>query len=274
MLLGCLDTRRSRRYLNEAAWHLGSMAYLDAGVEPDGALARVSLYIPGPEAACLECGWGPNDYAALEHAYPCGGGAEAATTAPRRPWAPWLRPYKRQSARDCCSVPRRTSPAGVRSLRIWLSTKWFSRATRRNAACGCDHRTWPIEPLPRSAQSMAVGDVFALSQQNGQAAAAAFRVAKKEFVCGWSCPGCGRHTEAGLTLDGRGPGQRSRTAAGTCWPRRSNVHEWLDQGSLERGDQERPLASLGCRHGDILVVGGAGGQSYFEILGFGDGDES
>ncbi len=71
--------------MNQAAWRLG-VPWIDGAVDASGLLARVNVYVPGPESTCMECGWDDDDYdtAALEQPYPCqpGGGGPAATNAP------------------------------------------------------------------------------------------------------------------------------------------------------------------------------------------------
>jgi molybdopterin/thiamine biosynthesis adenylyltransferase len=79
-ILACVDSRAARQYLNQAARHLG-VPLLDAGVLPDNLLARVSVFVPGPARACLECTWDQADYDAIEQTYPCLGDApDAAST--------------------------------------------------------------------------------------------------------------------------------------------------------------------------------------------------
>jgi adenylyltransferase/sulfurtransferase len=82
VILTGLDSRRARQIVNERAWRLG-VPWIDAGVDGDGLLARITVYVPGRERPCIECGWGPRDYDALEQRFPCGGaqGEPAATNA-------------------------------------------------------------------------------------------------------------------------------------------------------------------------------------------------
>jgi hypothetical protein len=70
VIASCLDSLAARQSVNEAAWRVGS-TWVDAAVDADGRLARVIVYAPSPEAPCLECAWGPSDYAALEQRMPC-----------------------------------------------------------------------------------------------------------------------------------------------------------------------------------------------------------
>jgi adenylyltransferase/sulfurtransferase len=81
LVLGALDSRRARQVLiGELAWPLG-VPVVDGGVG-DGRLGRVQVFVPGAEAACLECTWGSADYRLAAREYPCvpGGSAQAAPT--------------------------------------------------------------------------------------------------------------------------------------------------------------------------------------------------
>lgn len=81
VLLGALDSRRARQVLvSEMGWPLG-VPVVDGGVG-EGLVGRVQVFIPGPEAACLECTWGREDYRQLAAEYPCvpGAAAEAPPT--------------------------------------------------------------------------------------------------------------------------------------------------------------------------------------------------
>jgi molybdopterin/thiamine biosynthesis adenylyltransferase len=76
VVLGALDSRRARQALvSEIAWPLG-VPVVDGGVG-EGLLGRVQVFVPGPDTACLECTWGPEDYRLLAREYPCVPGARA-----------------------------------------------------------------------------------------------------------------------------------------------------------------------------------------------------
>jgi molybdopterin/thiamine biosynthesis adenylyltransferase len=78
VLLGALDSRRARQVLvSEIGWPLG-VPVIDGGVG-EGWLGRVQVFVPGPEAACLECTWGAADYRQLAAEYPCLPGAAVST---------------------------------------------------------------------------------------------------------------------------------------------------------------------------------------------------
>lgn len=75
LVLAGLDSRRARQWVNEVARRLG-VTWVDAGVDGAGLLARLDVYAPGDEAACLECAWDERDYRELEQAYPCSGAVD------------------------------------------------------------------------------------------------------------------------------------------------------------------------------------------------------
>ena len=69
VILCCLDSRESRRWVNEAAWRL-AVPMIDAGVEPGGLLVRIEVFVPATgNSPCLECGWDDQDYALLEQTF-------------------------------------------------------------------------------------------------------------------------------------------------------------------------------------------------------------
>jgi molybdopterin/thiamine biosynthesis adenylyltransferase len=69
-LLCALDSREARQRLNQVAWRTGS-PWIDMAVDGAALLCRVSVYQPGLESPCLECGWGADDYRSLHQVLPC-----------------------------------------------------------------------------------------------------------------------------------------------------------------------------------------------------------
>ena len=89
VILAGLDSRLARQHVNEIAWAFHT-SLIDAGVEGDGLLARVSVYLPGHDRSCHCCGWQDEDFKALGDEFSCtgkvnasrGDGATPATNAP------------------------------------------------------------------------------------------------------------------------------------------------------------------------------------------------
>lgn len=70
VLLGALDSRLARQQLNQAAWRVGS-PWIDMAVDGASLLCRVSVFQPGVDSPCLECGWGADDYRMLPQSLTC-----------------------------------------------------------------------------------------------------------------------------------------------------------------------------------------------------------
>jgi adenylyltransferase/sulfurtransferase len=84
LIFGALDSRRARQALvSEIAWPLG-VPVVDGGVG-EGLVGRVQVFVPGAATACLECGWGREDYRRLAEEYPCTAGAAATAPATATP---------------------------------------------------------------------------------------------------------------------------------------------------------------------------------------------
>jgi hypothetical protein len=84
LILGALDSRRARQLLvSEIAWPLG-VPVIDGGVG-EGWRGRVQVFVPQDGFACLECGWGREEYRQLSAEYPCIPGATAEAPPTRAP---------------------------------------------------------------------------------------------------------------------------------------------------------------------------------------------
>lgn len=70
IVFGALDSRLARLRLNQAAWRAGS-PWIDTAVDGPGLLCRVSVFRPGRDSSCLECGWDAADYRLLHQVLPC-----------------------------------------------------------------------------------------------------------------------------------------------------------------------------------------------------------
>src|SRR5262249_39035744 len=147
LILACLDSRRARQYVNQAAWRLG-VTWIDAGVDAGGLLARVNIYEPGIENTCLECAWDERDYEALEQTYPCSGVANepAPTNSPS-----WLGALAASlQANECQKLLAGKidkAAIGQQVLLDVLYHKHYVTTFKRNPYCRFSHKVWPIERL-------------------------------------------------------------------------------------------------------------------------------
>ncbi len=242
LLVSCLPSRAARQSLNEIAFRLG-IPWVDCGVLGSLNLARVNAYRPGDDFACLECPWGPAEYAALEQEYVCGGGAVAL-------------PTMATSALGALAAALTAIEIG-KLLAGDLADSLVSRqvvvdaqhhvlqvtAGRRNPLCKFDHRTWVIEPWHCRPD---LTTVEAALRELGS-----LQIEGHRFVCGLVCPGCGRQE----------PSFRLNRPLGRCahCDRRMvtpgfGARERLDAG-LPAKYRALTLAKIGVRAGDLVTAG-------------------
>jgi molybdopterin/thiamine biosynthesis adenylyltransferase len=269
VILACLDSRRSRAFVNQAAWRLG-VPWIDTGVEASGLLARVNVYMPtAASCACLECGWDEQDYQLLEQAYPCQGFVEQtfSTNAPSSLGAL----AASLQAIECAKVlsgKLEEAAIGQQVLVGAANHRHYVTNYRRNPACRFyGHETWSIKRLRERARELTVRQALELGKTATHAGGPrGLRVEGNPFVRRLTCTGCGQ-TRRLLRLRNRlratdescvRCGQRM-VAAGR------DLSERLERGCLPENVLARSLHSLGFRPGDVFSVGNRVAELHFEI---------
>lgn len=271
LILSCLDSRRSRQYVNEAAWHLG-VPWLDSGVLADGLLARVELYVPAPNAPCLECSWGPNEYAALEQTYPCAGEEPPATAAPSGLGALAASLQALECRRFLAGdLDPGALSAGDQVVASASHYRLLRTAHRRNPDCRrSSHGTWTIEPLVLGPGAGTLAGVFdGVAQRVGSRDAVSIQVAGKRFAKELVCESCG-HTRPVLRL--WTAGGMDAVSCERCSAPMSvagfAMTERLVADGLSPDELRRSLRSLGIRAHEIVTAQSANGAAprHFELL--------
>jgi adenylyltransferase/sulfurtransferase len=268
VILACLDSRRSRAYVNQAAWRLG-VPWIDTGVEASGLLARVNVYVPAAECACLECGWDDEDYRLLEQAYPCQGFSEQtfSTNAPSSLGAL----AASLQAMECAKVLSGNLEQAAIGQQVLISAanhKHYVTNYRRNPACRFyDHETWSIKRLRERPGELTVRQAIELGKSVERAGGPrGLRVEGNPFVRRLTCAGCGR-TRGLLRLQGRLRAGDERCVR--CNQRMvasgRDLSERLEMATLPEKVLARSLHSLGFRAGDVFSVGNRAAEQHFEI---------
>lgn len=271
LIVTCLDSRRSRQHVNEAAWRL-AVPWLDAGVLADGLLARVELFVPAPNAPCMECSWSTDDYAALEQTYPCAHTEPAPSTAPSSLGAL----AASLQALECGKVLTADGGSGALSAgdQVVVSAMHYRllrTAHRRNPDCRLgSHDTWNVEPLALARGALNLAGLFhGIAQRVGSRDDVFIRVPGKSFVTELVCESCGntRRTLRLLTAGGIGAVSCERCTAPMAVAGFA-MTEQLEAGALSRDDLGRPLRALGIRPHEIITAHSASGtaQMHFELL--------
>jgi len=257
LLLAGLDSRRARQIVNERAWHL-VIPWVDGGVEADGLLARVTVYIPGENHACSECGWGRREYETIEQTYPCGGGSvDAPATGAPSALGGLSASLVAIEAQLLLSGARGPDAAGHSILIDARHHKYFLTRLVFNPRCLMPlHLNTPAtgtRAVEECRDDVALGELLDSARN--------LRVLGQSFVTALTCGRCGdRREEFRLNVSFRA---RPAEACGRCGhemvPTGFDTTDELHSTSLPAGVLSSSLRDLGIRHGDWLHVSGADG---------------
>jgi len=260
VILVCLDSRESRRAVNEIAWRLG-VPFVDAGVEPDGMLARVNVYRPGRGKPCLECAWDQRDYESLEQTYGCDG--ERKEPAPTNAPASLGALAASLQAIECQKILAGDWDRVAVSRQVMIDAathRHFVTSFRRNPQCRFDHRTLTVEPM---VCAETLKSVFKHVHARLGEEAVTLTVVGKRLVSQLACPGCLIFSDV-FCLEGR-----LRSLCRKCGkPMQPVGMSMLDRISAEDiapALMAAPLGRFGFHHGDILTLSNIETELHFEI---------
>lgn len=266
-ILACVDNRATRQYLNQTARHLG-VPLIDAGVFPDGLLARVSVFLPGAVHACLECTWDEADYDAVEQSYPCQSGIPDATPtgAPAHLGA-------LSAAVQAIECRRQLDlPAGAAEGSYEIVIDAASRRAHltrlvRNGTCRVpEHEPWVIRRIARLPETITVAEALAFGTRRRTAAGASLCLDGVPFVAAMTCLGCGRR--ASVWRVSRSIARRARLCR-QCGGRReavgADILPRLTRNDVPARVSAASLRALGFRTGDVFTVAGEDGTRHYEL---------
>jgi hypothetical protein len=267
VIVAGLDSKRARQVVNERAWEMG-VPWVDGGVEADGLLARATVYRPGAENACLECGWGPREYETIEQQYPCGGGS-AGAPATRAPSA------LGGLAASLVALDAQLLLAGARDL------KDGGHSTRGHSTLlDARHRRYYATKLVFNPKCLMPGHCGATEAEVEECrddtslstvldGAQGLRVVGQSFATALTCSRCGdRREEYRLNASLR---SRPAAACGRCGGEMVasgfDTAEELHSKDLPAAVLSSTLRDLGIRHRDWIRAGGPDGVSrHLEVV--------
>ena len=243
LILSCPSTRQARQNINEIAARLG-IPYIDCGVLGSQNLVRVNAYVPSPETPCLECAWGPEDYAALEQEFLCGAKNGAYPTQATAALGALAASLVGIEVSKLLRGETDESLAGRQVLYDGQHHVAQVSSCRRNPSCRFDHRAWTIEPWVCRLDAMTVREAVG--------AFGSLRVEGHWFAVDLVCPDCGSR-EKGLRLN------RPQVRCLPCDRRMVSCSfgslEGLNAELGRRFFKDLSLADLGLRYGDIVSSG-------------------
>jgi molybdopterin/thiamine biosynthesis adenylyltransferase len=269
VILGCLDSVAARMTVGQAAWRLG-VPFVDAGVEPTGMLARVSAFVPGPAAACFECGMEAADYAAVEQTYPC---RASAAPAPTRAPAALSALAAALQAIECHKLVTGSLGDALVGREVLIDARHHTHyvsVLRRNPACRMpDHAGWRIDPFDGIASQTTLRDVLAMGTTLRDADdRLAFRVAGQRFTTALVCSQCGAERVAfQLVRALRHSSRQCPTCRGELRPTGFALREAVTADAAPDAALDAPLAELGLRAGDVFSLSTPSVDAHYELGG-------
>lgn len=246
VLVSCLDSRAARRAAACVAWRL-RIPFVDAGVQPDGLLARVHVYRPDVQCACYECAWSSEDYAAEQDAFSCDGTPREAapSNAPANLGA-------LAAAMQAIEIEKIFAGDWERvavGREVMIDAKFHQHCVTRydrNPACRFDHRMFAIREFHGEPGVLTLADLFA--QGPG-----VLRVEGHRFASQWACGACLTGSEA-FGLHRRLAGSIACAKCGGAM-RAVGFHmrDRLAFAEVPDAVLAKPLSRLGFRTGDIFT---------------------
>lgn len=260
VILGCVDSRASRRVLGQISFRLG-VPLIDAGVMGDLRLARVSVFDPRRKTACMECAWSQRDYTMLEQTFACG--ASNAAPASRSPafLASIAASMQVAELERLCTDEILDCEAARELLLEVRGGRLLNSTLPRNPECLFDHETWPIRDAGLAPLDLSLAELF--EQTRGDA----LLIDGNSFATRFGCR-CGSEVEAlriFTRLNGNAP-----MCHGCDAPSQAiaffNADE-LRRDVLPASFLATPLIEAGFCESDIVRVETDGGLACFELKG-------
>jgi molybdopterin/thiamine biosynthesis adenylyltransferase len=269
LILTGLDSREARRIVNQKAWRLG-VPWIDAGVEGSDLLARVTFFLPSPDAPCLECKWDHRDYAALEQNFSCQG-TRSTPTPTHAPSGLGALAASLQ-ALECHKWLSGKRHQTAVSREIVIHAGWhkhFDSTLRKNPACRFNHGTWTINPITIDPCDLTPEKLFAIdTRRSGEKGRLTLGVEGHQFTEKLTCTRCGKALSAHLHLVERIPSFRMTCpCGGKRMPTGFDLIEQLDSHRLSDQILAQPLSRLGLRPGDVVSLESPFGKTHYMIGG-------
>lgn len=270
VILAALDSKRSRAFVNEIAARL-SIPWIDAGVEAEGRLVRVSVYVPGQEAPCIECGFSDDDYETIDQQLPCAGDSAASETSATGAPAYLGALAASLAAAECEKILAGELDGGLVGRELVASAKHhthFVTNLHRNPRCRFDHLSWEVERLGVRPDQLSVGQVLDGRLLAGKGVTGDrmldLKVEPHRFVTKTHCTDC-RTTADVLSLSGRQTAGLCGRCGGSTEAHHFYTLDRVTADALPDYLLRRSLANVGLLSGDVFSLFDGLVERHFEL---------
>ena len=263
VLCSCLDSRSSRMTVNAAAFRLG-VPWIDSGVLGLRELARVEVFVPGPDAPCYECGMTTEHYDTLDVRYACQATKPSfATNSPGYLGAFAASIQAAQVGQVLGSlsgvVAHRDSVVPIQIVAGLRDREHMVSRNRRNPACRFDHSIL----APSWSGDLTVGELLAPT-------GATLTVPYTEFVKDTPCPACNK-IDSRVRCLASGPMTIACRFCGLSYAvHPAWIRDRLSVDDITLAHLARTPRDLGLRPGDLFAVCEAGQARHYLLGSLGD----
>ena len=269
VILACLDSKRGRMIVNQAAWRLG-VPWIDAGVDASG-LARAQVFVPSAKAACLECAWGTRDYELVEQEYPCQHGAAPPETGASSALGALAASLQ---ALECEKLLEPYCDHSLAGRDVMIDAKHhrhFVTRFERNTACLMpDHAGWSISQCHADPSSTTLDELTAMAATiPGSNHSVNVAVAGQQFALTLTCTAC-RQRQAVVHVhrgEWRRLPPRCEVCGGTLTATGVDLLDRVTLDAFPEQTRNRSLSELGILSGDILTFTTPETEVHLEMNG-------
>jgi molybdopterin-synthase adenylyltransferase len=257
VVIGCLDNREARLWVNRQCWKVGT-PWVDAGIQEIQGVVKV--FVP-PDSACYECAMTERDYQLLNLRYSCPLLRREDILAGKVPTAPTIAAMMGALQVQEALKLLHGLPVAAGSALVFngVANQFYTTQLPFRADC-LSHETYP-DPTP-----LALGHADPLAALFAEAKVLLegplTLVLDRDLVTMLDCPRCGWHREVFR------PRTRVSQAEAMCpncnEPARPEIVCALDDTSPLAG---RSLEDLGIPPYDIIRIDGATESAFFLLAG-------
>lgn len=273
VMLAALDSLRARTFVNELAMRL-ELPWVDAGVESDGRLVRVTAYRPSSDGPCLECSLSEEAYNTMDQVLPCAGepGDRRAAEAPGTRAPAYLGALAASlAAAECEHILRGRWDESLAGRELVISAQHhthFVTHLDRNPHCRFDHESWTLEKLESRPHEISLKQVLdgrlLPGDREGGDGRVELQVEPHRFVTKTRCEECRRADDV-LFLSGRAPSKQCSVCSGPMVPQQFYTLDRLAADALPDHLLRRSLADVGLQQGDIFSLSAGMRERHFEL---------
>jgi molybdopterin/thiamine biosynthesis adenylyltransferase len=253
VVLGCLDNREARLWVNRQCWKVGT-PWVDAGIQEIQGV--VKIFVP-PDSACYECAMTARDYELLNRRYSCPLLRREEILEGKVPTAPTIAAMMAALEVQEALKLLHGLPVAAGSALVFngVTNQFYTTQLPFRDDC-LSHETYPAPtPLPLG-QSSLVSDLFSAAQATLKGPLTL--VLDRDLVTSIACPRCGWRVEVSRPRTSVG---RSESRCPTCQePGQPEIVSAIEEGSPLAA---RRLAEIGIPAYDIVRIDGPSDSGFF-----------